>query len=158
MMIIIIIIIILQWTVIKARFHLGSATAIIRNVKTTNALRGMNTDLMWPCGGWHDVKNHLPSNPISTSSSNWILTSCQPHRVTSGLSNSGHKQIHISETLLTYVSTLCQVNLQNQSLRKHKKCIHKHQTQIFEELVPLLLPLLKEHTRLVYPVTPFSRP
>ena len=26
------------------------------------------------------------------SSSNWILTSCQPHRVTSGQSNSGHKQ------------------------------------------------------------------
>ena len=32
-----------------------------------------------------------------TSSSNWILMSCQPHRVTSGQSNSGHKQIHISK-------------------------------------------------------------
>ena len=31
------------------------------------------------------------------SSSNWILMSCQPHRVTSGQSNSGHKQIHISK-------------------------------------------------------------
>ena len=31
------------------------------------------------------------------SSSNWILMSCQPHRVTSGHSNSGHKQIHISK-------------------------------------------------------------
>ena len=26
--------------------------------------------------------------------------------------------------------------------------IHKHQTQIFEELVPSVLPLLKEHIRL----------
>ena len=28
---------------------------------------------------------------------NWILMSCQPHRVTPGQSNSGHKQIHISK-------------------------------------------------------------
>ena len=41
-------------------------------------------------------------------SSNWILMSCQPHRVTSGQSNSGHKQIH------------CQISRQNQSLHKHK--------------------------------------
>ena len=33
----------------------------------------------------------------SSSSSNWILMSCQPHRVTSGQSNSGHKQMHISK-------------------------------------------------------------
>ena len=33
----------------------------------------------------------------SSSSSNWILVSCQPHRVTSGQSNSGHNQIHISK-------------------------------------------------------------
>ena len=32
----------------------------------------------------------------NSSSSNWILMSCQPHRVTSGQSNSGHKQIHVS--------------------------------------------------------------
>ena len=49
-------------------------------------------------------------------SSNWILMSCQPHRVTSGQSNSGQKQMHISKllSLLTYISTLCQVSLQNQ--------------------------------------------
>ena len=35
--------------------------------------------------------------PGSSNSSNWILMSCQPHRVTSGQSNSGHKQIHISK-------------------------------------------------------------
>ena len=51
-------------------------------------------------------------------------------------------------TLLTYISTLCQINLQNQSLHKHKTYIHKHQTQIFKELVPSILPLLKEHIRL----------
>ena len=44
------------------------------------------------------------SNPIhrinsyaSYLASNWILMSCQPHRVTSGQSNSGHKQTHISK-------------------------------------------------------------
>ena len=41
------------------------------------------------------------SNPCrSGGSSNWILMSCQPHRVTSGQSNSGHKQIHISKLFL----------------------------------------------------------
>ena len=34
---------------------------------------------------------------LQGSSSNWILMSCQPHRVTSWQSNSGHKQIHISK-------------------------------------------------------------
>ena len=37
------------------------------------------------------------SNSVISSSSNWILMSCQLHRVTSGQSNSGHKQIHISK-------------------------------------------------------------
>ena len=75
--------------------------------------------------------------------------SCQPHRVTSGQSNSGHKQTHISKLFsYNYISTVCQVNPQNQSLRKHKTYIYKHQTQIFEELVPSILPLLKEHIRL----------
>ena len=88
--------------------------------------------------------------------------SCQPHRVTSGQSNSGHKQIHISKLLsrLTYISTLCQVfshyiciNPSVKSIYKtnHKSKhynIHKHQTQIFEELVPSILPLLNEHIRL----------
>ena len=84
------------------------------------------------------------STHSSSSSSNWILMSCQPHRITSGQSNSGHKQIHIS-TLLTYISTLCQVSLQNQSLRKHKTYIHKHQTQIFEEFVSSITPVKRTH-------------
>ena len=37
------------------------------------------------------------SSNSSSSSSNWIWMSCQPHRVASGQSNSGHKQIHISK-------------------------------------------------------------
>ena len=37
-----------------------------------------------------------------TKVSNWIVRSCQPHRVTSGQSNSGHKQIHISK-LFSYI-------------------------------------------------------
>ena len=85
----------------------------------------------------------------SSSSSGWILMSCQPHRVTSGQSNSGHKQIHSSKLFShIYISALCQVNLQNQELHKHKTDIHKHQTQIFEKLVPSILPLLKENIRL----------
>ena len=62
----------------------------------------------------------------TSSSCNWILMSCQPHRVTSGQSNSGHKQRNISKLFShIYISTLCQVNLQNQSLHKHKKSIYK---------------------------------
>ena len=43
------------------------------------------------------TKMYASANKSTTSSSNWILMSCQPHRVTSGQSNSGHKQIHISK-------------------------------------------------------------
>ena len=39
---------------------------------------------------------------IVVISSNRILMTCQPHRVTSGQSNSGHKQIHISK-LFSYM-------------------------------------------------------
>ena len=47
--------------------------------------------------------SNIPPKPYSqnglcsSSSSNWILMSCQPHRVTSGQSKSGHKQILISK-------------------------------------------------------------
>ena len=36
---------------------------------------------------------------FSSRSSSWILMSCQQHRVTSGQSNSGRKQIHISKLI-----------------------------------------------------------
>ena len=86
---------------------------------------------------------------LPNQSSSWILMSCQPHRVTSGQSNLGHKQIHISKLVShIYISTVCQVSLQNQSLRKHKTYIRKHQTHFFEVLVPSILPLLKECMRL----------
>ena len=59
----------------------------------------------------HITKAHRVKTPFcfteasssgSSSSSNWILMSCQPHRVTSGQSISGHKQIHISK-LFSYI-------------------------------------------------------
>ena len=87
---------------------------------------------------------HKTHRVISSSSSNLILMSCQQHRVTSGQSDSGHKQMHISKLFShiyqpsvksVYKINLCQVNLQNQSLCKHKTYIHKYQTQFFEELV-----------------------
>ena len=49
-------------------------------------------------GGVHaEVVEPVRVEGSSSSSSNRILMSCQPHRVTSGQSNSGHKQIHISK-------------------------------------------------------------
>ena len=47
--------------------------------------------------------------------SNWILTSCQPHRVTGGRSKC-HKQMHISK-FFSYT----QVSPQNQFLNEHKR-------------------------------------
>ena len=47
--------------------------------------------------------------------------------------------------------TISQENLQNPSYtntQQNKTYKHKHQTQIFEELVPSILPLLKEHINL----------
>ena len=90
----------------------------------------------------------LSSRLSSSSSSNWILMSCQPHRVTSGQSNSGHKQIHISKLFSHIYQPSVKSIYKNQSLHKHKTHIQKHQTQIFEELVPSISPLLKEHIRL----------
>ena len=62
-----------------------------------------------------EVKTQIPTDGMAlkrysdllqtcktSSSSNWILMSCQPRRVTSGQSNSGHKQIHISK-LFSYI-------------------------------------------------------
>ena len=40
---------------------------------------------------------HIHTINSAHSSSNWILMSCQPHRVTSGQSDSGPKQINISK-------------------------------------------------------------
>ena len=43
---------------------------------------------------------HTPANELD---SNWTLTSCQPHRVTSGQSHSSHRQMHISK-LFSYIT------------------------------------------------------
>ena len=51
--------------------------------------------------GGGDIKGHWERKGATwtmlSCSSNWILMSCLPCRVTSGQSNSGHKQIHISK-------------------------------------------------------------
>ena len=49
---------------------------------------------------------HMLSVVSSYLVSDWILTSCLPHRVTSGQLNSviRHKQMHIFKTLLTYIN------------------------------------------------------
>ena len=84
----------------------------------------------------------------SSSSSDWILMSCQPHRVTSGQSNSGHKQIHMSKLFSHIYQPSVKLIYKTSHKSKHKTYIHKHQTIFFEELAPSILPLLKEHVRL----------
>ena len=90
------------------------------------------------------VTNH-GSGDSSSRSSNRILMSCQPHRVTSGQSNSGHKQIHVSKLFShTYQPSVKSIY----TINHFTNIKHKHQTPIFKELVPSILPLLKEHIRL----------
>ena len=86
-------------------------------------------------------------NSSSSSSTNWILMSCQPHRVTSGQSNLGHKQTHISK-LFSHIYQPSVKSVYKTNHFTNKTYIHKHQTQIFKDLVPSILPLLKEHIRL----------
>ena len=49
------------------------------------------------------TKQYGKKEPQKLSSNNWILMSCQPHRVTSGQSNSDHKQIHTSKLLFSCI-------------------------------------------------------
>ena len=99
---------------------------------------------------WSRGENSLgmqPLLPVLFRVHNWILMSCQTHWVTSGQSNLGHKQMHISELIL--IRTLCQVNPQNQSLCKYKTkhtCIHKHKEHIFE-VSPFSITLVKRAHR-----------
>ena len=75
--------------------------------------------------------------------------SCQPHWVTSGQSNSGHKQIHISE-LLSHIY-IYQPSVKSIYKINHFANIKRTYTNIrykFLKLVPSILPLLKEHIRL----------
>ena len=68
---------------------------------------------------------------------------CHPHRVTSGQSNSGHKQIHSSKLF----SHIYQPSVKSIYKTNHFANI-KHTYTNIEELVPSVLPLLKEHIRL----------
>ena len=72
--------------------------------------------------------------------------SCQPHRVTSGQSKSGHKQIHISKLFshMYQPSVIYKTNHFANVKRMYTNIRHK----FFEVLVPSVLPLLKEHIRL----------
>ena len=84
------------------------------------------------------------------SSSNWILMACQPDRATSGQSNSGHKQMHISK-FFSYIIIIYQPLVKSIYKTNHFANIqhtHTNIRQIFEELVPSILPLLKEHIKL----------
>ena len=51
---------------------------------------------------WSEFYVLSTAHGSSSSSSNWIWMSWQPHRVTSGQSNSGHKKIHISKHVRTW--------------------------------------------------------
>ena len=68
--------------------------------------------------------------------------------VTSGQTKSVMRKFTFQNA--SHMLTFSQANPQSQSLRKRKNIayIYKHQTQIFKELVPSLIPLLKEHIRL----------
>ena len=96
----------------------------------------------------HCGKNSLSALVVTPKVvSNWIWMFCQPHRVTSGQSNSNISKCTFQNS--SHKNTLSAVNPQDQSLHKQKNeaYIHKYQTQIFKELIPSVLPLLKEHIR-----------
>ena len=61
-------------------------------------VRQLVNNWIWTLALQHRWQVHLVRQLIN----NWILMSCQPHRVTSGQSNSGHKQMHISK-LFSYI-------------------------------------------------------
>ena len=62
------------------------------------------------------ARAHTHTHTHTKLVSNWILMSCQPHRVTSGQSNSSYKQMHISQ----FFSYIYKPFVKNQSLHKHK--------------------------------------
>ena len=64
-----------------------------------------------------------PSSSPMLLVSNWILTSHQPHRVTSAQANSVISKYAHFKTLLIYIN-LCQVNPRNQLLCNMKQNIH----------------------------------
>ena len=90
---------------------------------------------------------HKTHRVISSTSSNLILMSCQPHRVTSGQSNSGHKQMHISK-LFSHIYQPSVKSVYKTNHFTNIKHTYKTSDTIFSKLVPLILPLLKEHIRL----------
>ena len=79
----------------------------------------------------------------------WILKSCHPQTVISGRSISVISSLKIQNS--SHIQTFSQASLQNKPLHKHET----QHTQICEDLVPLILPLLKEHIK---PGSPLDDP
>ena len=124
---------------------------------STNRWRGTVLEKMWifHCQKFVWIMDTIyyvlcPDHQFS-SSSNWILMSCQPYRVTPGQSNSGHKQIHISKLfshiyqpsassvvikILQWVSGQCTNNNKKRPTTLHKCTLHKS-TYHKELLCPL---------------------
>ena len=102
---------------------------------------------------WYTNCYCLIQNSNSSSSSNSILMSFHPHRFTSG-----HRQIsklfshtHTHTHTHIYIYIDIDIDIYQPPVKSIHKTNHftniKIQTQIFKELVPSVLPLLKECTR-----------
>ena len=92
----------------------------------------------------NNKQRHTRPSHADSSSSYWILTSCQPHRVTPGQSNSGHKQIHISKLFShIYINPLSSQS--TKPITSQTQNIPKHQTQIFDVSPFNITPLKRAH-------------
>ena len=81
----------------------------------------------------------------------WILTSCQPHRVTSGQSNSGPKQIHISKLFSKpfFKSIIHKTNHRANIKTKHTYTNARHTN--FQRVSPLnITPVKRAHKARTY--------
>ena len=67
---------------------------------------------------------HKTHRVISSSSSNLILMSCQPHRVTSGQSNSGHSKCTFLNSSHIYINPLSSQSTKSISVKSIYKINH----------------------------------
>ena len=106
---------------------------------TSNRASGKRLPL---CPQHCGVKQTLTSSQLV---SDWILTSRQLH---GGHLRKINKQIHISK-LSSYINRFSSQSRKPVPTQTSiKPYIHKHQTHIFQQLVPSILPLSKVHARL----------
>ena len=101
---------------------------------------------LWTNYIWIHISKMIPGPKNSSSSNgNWILMSCQPHRVTSGQSNSCHKQIHISKLFShIYQLSVKSIYKTNHFVNiKHTNTIIRHK---FQKVSPLsITPVKRAH-------------